>query len=142
MVHLRAGVEPVEIKGSIRLTDDALEFEHAETASVSRFPYALSRRAKRLRGSPVLMLDWTNDGERRRTAFYFVQPPPLRPAEGDLARSGPGGRSPSPVTLMRGGSRRKHTRTNAAYLTTQGTTLKQSVQRWADDLTKRIADPG
>jgi hypothetical protein len=138
MVHLRTGLEPIEVKGTIRLQDDGLEFEDARTAAVSRFPYAQTRRVRRLRASPVLMVEWTAGDERRRTAFYFVQPPPLHPAEDTLPGAGSDGRPPSPFTMFRGSGKRKHTRTNAAYLTTQAGSMRERIQAWADEVSKRM----
>jgi hypothetical protein len=141
MVHLRTGLEPTEVKGTIRLDEDALEFEASKTAAVSRFPYAQTRRARRLRASPVLMLDWNDGREIRRTAFYFVPPPPLRPVE-DAAGIAPDGRPPSPFTMFRGSGKRKHTRNNATYLASQAGTMRERVQAWADEVSKRIAGRG
>jgi hypothetical protein len=142
MVHLRTGLEPTEIKGTIRLSDDALEFEASKTADVSRFPYAQTRRARRLRASPVLMLEWNDGRESRRTAFYFVPPPPLRPADDTLPGSGVDGRPPGPLAMLRGGGKRKHTRNNATYLTSQAGTMRGRVQAWADDVSDRITSTG
>ena len=138
MVHLRTGLEPTEVKGTIRLQDDALEFEASRTAAVSRFPYSQTRRARRLRASPVLMVEWTEGDERRRTAFYFVPPPPLHPAEDSLPGAAPDPRPPGPFAMFRGSGKRKHTRTNATYLASQAGSMRERVQGWADEVTRRI----
>jgi hypothetical protein len=138
MVHLRTGLEPTEIKGTIRLHEDALEFEASTTAAVSRFSFAQTRRARRLRASPVLMLDWNDGRESRRTAFYFVPPPPLSPPEDTLPGTGPDGRPPGPFAMLRGSGKRKHTRNNATYLAAQAGTMRARVQAWADELSNRI----
>jgi hypothetical protein len=34
-------------------------------------------KVRRARGSPVITVEWAEEGERRESAFYFVEPGPL-----------------------------------------------------------------
>ena len=104
-----------------------------------RFQLDSVRKAKRRKGSPVLQLDWLQSDSLRSTAFFFVQPPPLHPAE-------PGGREslrdpvPRPAGLL-GGSRMtksRHRKTNLRYLQTGGISTKAAIQGWADEIGRRL----
>ena len=81
MVHLRRGEAVVEVEGEIDLTGDAMVFTGKEDGEPVSFAFTSVRRAKRLRGSPVMLLEWQIDDEPRKTAFYFSEPPPLAPPE-------------------------------------------------------------
>ena len=60
MVHLALGdgKKPAEVRGTLSLGDEGLEFVERKTGADVRFDYTSIRRAKRLRGSPVLLVDW------------------------------------------------------------------------------------
>ena len=57
MVHLGAGSKPREIRGTLTLGDRSLEFVERKTGVDVRFDYDSIRRAKRIKGSPVLLVD-------------------------------------------------------------------------------------
>jgi hypothetical protein len=67
-----------EVKGSLTLEPDALVFTPNDVNRAER-RLSLSGLIKvhRLRGSPVLMVVREEGRMHARTAFYFVQPPPL-----------------------------------------------------------------
>lgn len=137
MVHLRSGAVDKEFKGSIALGAEALVFSNAQGGELS-FAYAEIRRAKRLRTSPVLVVDWTDDADRRRTAFYFTQPPPLYPAA-HKPRSDEVPAIPStPLGPFKRSGKRKAQRTNARYLQTYGIGKKDEIQAWANAVNARV----
>jgi hypothetical protein len=136
MVHLRVGAKPAEIRGTMTLGDDALEFVEKRSGADVRFAYTAIRRAKRIRGSPVLMVDWRHGEEDRRTAFYFSQPPPLEPVprSATLDPRGPLG----PFTRATP-SKRQVARMNLGYLRSTSVTSRKTVQAWAVAVTERAA---
>jgi hypothetical protein len=138
MVHLRDGVEPKEDKGRLSLDDEALVFLSERTLNVDRFPYVDIRKAKRQRGSPILMLSWQEEGERRSTAFYFAQPPPLTPPDATQVMLG-SDRSVTPFAMARRTSKRRHRRVSARYLTAVSGSTKGEIDAWVQELRSRIA---
>ena len=103
------------------------------------FDFGSIRRAKRIKGSPVLLVDWRKDGEDRKTAFYFSQPPPLdavprsptiepRGALGPFTRATP--------------SKRQVARMNLGYLRSTSATNKKVVRAWAEAVTERAGLSG
>jgi hypothetical protein len=111
-----------EVRGSLALEGDSLVFTPRDRPDAER-RYALWEvvQTRRLRGSPVLMIvRETSEGERR-TAFYFVQPPPLerphvetRPTLGGVGRS----------------TKRKVRRQNASYLGLWNREKKATLREW------------
>ena len=80
-------------------------------------------------------------GDVRRVAFYFSQPPPLRPPEPgsmSLPESGLGGRPAGPFGAFRRTSKRRHMRTNLGYLTTANAGHKAVIQAWVDEIGARM----
>jgi hypothetical protein len=133
MVHLGDGGGANEKKGTLSLEEDAVVFAFADSLERERIPLAAAKKAKRVRGSPVLLLSWTQGERPRSTAFYFVQPPPLRPPgldETDRPRPGFG--------MLGRPSKRRHQRTNVRYLQTMGGGHKPLIQAWAEELMMRI----
>lgn len=141
MVHLRRGVAPAEVEGTLSLEADALVFSHG-TGEVTRIRLADAQTAKRLRGSPVLMLRWRRDAERRETAFYFRQPPPLEPPDPTTTSLRSAGVAPSPMAAMRRPSKRRQKRSNAQYLAMSGGMLKPTLKTWASEVSAGIAAAG
>ena len=144
MVHLRRGEAVVEIKGAIDLTRDAVVFTDAEDGTSVSFAFSSVHRAKRLRGSPVLLLEWQREDEPRRTAFYFSQPPPLTPPEpgqttmpGDPFTTRPAGA----FGAIRRSSKRRHQKTNIQYLQTVGIKQKDEIAAWVDAIMERRIAP-
>lgn len=131
MVHLGTG-SPNDVKGVLSMRDDAVVFD-AEHVSAS-FPWPTIRRAKRLRGSPVLLVEWREADAARRTAFYFTKPPPLQPADPltePLAARGA-------FAAMRRPSKRRHQRQNIRYLQTVAADNKALIQAWATAISERV----
>ena len=136
MVHLRTGGKPAEIRGMLSLGELGLVFTERKTDAQLVLAFATVERAKRIRGSPVLLVDWLREGEKRRTAFYFSQPPPLEPLPGststlDSVRGplGPFGRTTP--------SKRQVARMNLGYLRSTSATSKKTVQAWVDAVNER-----
>lgn len=135
MVHLGAKGRPEEIKGVLTLGETGLEFVERRTGADLTFDYADIRRAKRIRGSPVLLLDWTMDGSSRRTAFYFTQPPPLSqpPRSPALTPQGPLGHLTRATP-----SKRQIARMNLGYLRSTSASHKETVLAWQAAVQERL----
>jgi hypothetical protein len=136
-----------DIAGDLELTHDAVLFTPRHEGPSVHIPFVTVTKVKRLKGSPVLMVQHTEGAVRVETAFYFVQPPslshivkskqPLPPSRPDPASMEPqrlrpfgmGGRRPS---------KRKSVRSNATYLTAQGTSRKEELQGWVDAIRERL----
>ena len=77
-VELGKDVQTDEIKGTLELSDQALLFSpNDEIRPAMRIALHDIAKVRRLRGSPVLMVERTTSAGSRKTAFYFAQPPPL-----------------------------------------------------------------
>jgi hypothetical protein len=137
MVHLGLGDgrKPAEVRGTLSLGDEGLEFVERKSGADVRFDYASIRRAKRVRGSPVLLVDWRRGDEPRKTAFYFTQPPPLEPVtrSATIEPRGPLG----PFTRATP-SKRQVARMNLGYLRSTSVTTRGVVKAWAEAVTERI----
>src|SRR6266508_4149402 len=131
MVHLGAGIKPAEVRGTLSLGDRGLEFTGHKMGEDVRFGYDSILRAKRIRGSPVLLVDWREGDAHRRTAFYFSQPPPLEAPE----------RSPTLVPrgpFTRGTpSRRQVARLNLGYLRSTSVATRDVVREWTRAIAER-----
>ena len=92
-------------------------------------------RAKRIRGSPVLLVDWLPRGEKRRTAFYFSQPPPLEPIPGSASTLD--GRGPLGPFSRTTPTKRQVARMNLGYLRSTSVS-KKTVQAWVDAVNERV----
>jgi hypothetical protein len=135
MVHLGVGKGP-EIRGTLSLGARGLEFVEKRTGADVRFDYAAIRRARRIRGSPVLLVDWRKDGEVRRTAFYFSQPPPLDPPPRSASLEPPG---PLGMLSRARPSRRQVARMNLGYLRSTGVRSKETLRAWERAVRERIS---
>ncbi len=112
-----------EVRGLLALVGQELLFTPRDQPDAER-RYALREvvQARRVRGSPVLMIVRETPEGPRRTAFYFVQPPPLerietmplRPSLGGLGRN----------------SKRKVRRQNASYLGLWSREKKAVLREW------------
>jgi hypothetical protein len=134
MVHLGARSKQLEVRGTLTLGERGLEFVERKTGADVGFAYRSIRRAKRIRGSPVLLVDWRKDGEDRKTAFYFSQPPPLEPVprSATIDPRGPLG----PFTRATP-SKRQVARMNLGYLRSTSATTKHVVRAWAEAVSER-----
>jgi hypothetical protein len=134
MVHLGAGAKPREVKGTLTLGGTGLEFVERKTGVDVRFDYGSIRRAKRIKGSPVLLIDWRKDDEDRKTAFYFSQPPPLEPVPRSPSIDPPGPLGPFTRATP---SKRQVARMNLGYLRSSSSTTKHVVRAWAEAVSER-----
>jgi hypothetical protein len=140
MVQLVRGEVDKDVKGTLDMDDEALLFtDHRDDSMEARLSFMAIRRVKRVRGSPILLVEWELDGARNRTAFYFTQPPPLHTAAGRSTADEAIPRTPSPIPFRRSG-KRKAQRTNAQYLQTHGISKKSLINGWADELTARVRE--
>jgi len=134
MVHLGGRSRPTEVRGTLSLGERSLEFLERKTGVDVRFDYGAIRRAKRIRGSPVLVVDWRKDDQDRKTAFYFSQPPPLEP----LPRSATiDPRGPLGPFTRATPSKRQVARMNLGYLRSTGGESKRVIRAWAEEVTER-----
>jgi hypothetical protein len=137
MVHLGlgGGTKPLEVRGTLSLEEEGLTFVERKSGADVRFEYASIRRAKRLRGSPVLLVDWRRGDEPRKTAFYFSQPPPLEPVprSATIEPRGPLG----PFTRATP-SKRQVARMNLGYLRSTSVTNRKVLKAWAQAVSERV----
>jgi hypothetical protein len=123
-VELGKDVQPDEVKGTLELGQDVLLFSPNDEA---RPPIRIAlhdiAKVRRLRGSPVLMVERTTSSGPRKTAFYFAQPPPLAVLLG------------APVDRSAGFDRfrnpkRKARRDNVGYLGLMNREKKAALSEW------------
>jgi hypothetical protein len=141
MVELGRGA-PGERKGMLFLDADAVRFEDDRSGAVTRLELATIRRARRNRGSPILLIDQASDGGTRKLAFYFSQPPPLTPPEPGSAPPPGMGLSSRPVGAfgaMRRTSKRRHMRSNIGYLTTSNAGKREMIETWVSEIREGLA---
>jgi hypothetical protein len=132
-----------DVRGELDLADDAVVFTDAKTGGELRIPFAEVGKARRVRGSPILMLTHKPEGRAQRIAFYFSQPPPLRPSDsGSLPSAGLEARPMGGFGAFRRTSKRRHMKTNIGYLTTANTGKREEIQEWAAEIGRRLASAG
>ena len=138
------GRSPVEeIVGELRLEADGLLFTpRQEGAPPTRLGFETIAKATRVRGSPILMVTQRLAGAKTQTAFYFTQPPTLTnivkprtsPPEADLRSM-----RPTPFGIgQRKNSKRRAVRTNATYLTQEGTSRRKEIQEWVERIRREL----
>ena len=113
-VRLGAEASIDDVEGSLSVDTTHLRF--VETTGVHRHIELVAiTRVKRLRGSPVILVDHDEPGGRATTCFYFVKPPPL-------------------VLPTRRGteSKRKARRAGVQYLGTANATRKAELREWVE----------
>jgi hypothetical protein len=125
------------VKGLLALDPDALAFETASPGEVVRFPYTDIRSAKRLRGSPVLLVEWNEGRQLRRTAFYFVQPPPMATRDPGGPAAGASVGLGNPFRSIRS-AKRKQQRHNVSYFAARGEAVKPALKAWASEVSARV----
>ncbi len=135
-VQLRRG-DVGDREGTLRLEDDALVFEDRASASEIALPLGDIRSARRVRGSPILIVAHDESGERAETAYYFSQPPPLEASPPGSVGTSSTGRPLGPFAAMRRTSKRRHQRENVKYLATKAGALKPTIQAWVDEISAR-----
>jgi hypothetical protein len=132
-VELAKGVEPDEIKGTLELSDAALLFTPLEEARPGlRIALTDILKVRRLRGSPVLMIERTMSTGSRRTAFYFAQPPPLNALRGTTPER------PAGLGAFRS-PKRKARRDNVNYLGLTNREKKETLAEWVRALREAMA---
>jgi hypothetical protein len=139
LVHLGTGIPPTEVRGRLRLGETGLEFTAVPPGTDARIEYAEIRKAKRIRGSPVLLIDWQHEGAKRRTAFYFSQPPPLKPVPRSPTIVPPGPLGPFTRATL---SRRQVARMNLGYLRSTSVTNRKLLQEWERAVSERMNGAG
>ena len=77
MVNRETG--PDGWRGTINLEEEALVFRPADGGRPREYAYAEIRRARRVRGTPVLELRLEPTSDLKLVGFFFVQPPSLDP---------------------------------------------------------------
>src|SRR5581483_8398437 len=91
------------------------------------------RKARRVLGSPVLIVTHAAGARTERVAFYFVQPPPLEPvAPESTDRRG--------MLSMARQTRRKTRRINAGYLGTWNQAKKRELVEWQEAIRAAIRE--
>ena len=124
-VELGPEIPPEEIKGALSLDGGTLTFTPADEARPAlAIPVDSIAKARRLRGSPVLMVTHGH-GASRRTAFYFAQPPPIGVLTGRVTEAPERG-----LAAFRN-PRRKARRDNFGYLGAVNRAKKPVVAEWA-----------
>lgn len=134
MVRLNRELVENDVRGMLVLDPEAVVFTEARSGIEHRIPIQAMQQPKRVKGSPILMIAHTADGEVRRVAFYFSQPPPLRPPE-------PGSTAMPPMGAFgafRRTSKRRHMRTNLSYLTTTNASYKRTIEEWVVEIGTRM----
>jgi hypothetical protein len=141
MVRLGRGYAEDDVRGTLSLEADAVVFTEAISTLEHRFPLEHMDKPKRVRGSPILLVIQRANGELQRMAFYFSQPPPLRPPEpGSTSLPGRGieARPMGAFGAVRRSSKRRHMRSNLGYLTTANASYKRVIQEWAAEIGAKI----
>ena len=123
-VELGKPESPGEVKGTLELSDRNLIFTPRDEArSTVRIALDEIAKVKRLRGSPVLMVIRETAAGPQRTAFYFVQPPPMIPLHGEPVERGRG------LAAFRN-PKRQARRDNISYLGLMNRENKATLKEW------------
>jgi hypothetical protein len=141
MVRLDRGRAHDDTRGTLELDEDAVVFTDARTGAATRFPFEAVRKPSRVRGSPILMLTLRSDGELRRVAFYFSQPPPLQPpgpGAATLPGAVPDRRTSGPFGAFGRSSKNRHRRSNVGYLSTMNASHKEEIQEWVAEIGAKL----
>jgi hypothetical protein len=133
MVELSPGLAGQERRGTLSLQPDVIAFVPSDGSEDVRIPLAQVRKARRLRGSPVLVVTHDAGGRAVRTAFYFAQPPPLEELRGEVAER------PAPLGFRKS-SKRRARRQNIGYLGTWNRQLKADIQEWEQEIRHAVGD--
>ena len=133
MVHLGPATKPAEIRGTLTLGEEGSSSSERKTGA-TRLRLHDDPRAKRIRGSPVLLVDWQRE-EKRKTAFYFSQPPPLEPLPGSASTLDPSRTARAVHTTTP--TKRQVARMNLGYLRSTSVSKKKTVQAWVDAVNER-----
>jgi len=116
-----------EHRGVLTLEAPDLVFTDRRDTERLAIPLADIRKAKRVRGSPIMVLTLGDGPARREVAFYFAPPPPLKsqPRPLDRPRLAPfGGVRDADKTT------KKVMRTNVSYLHQANASKKAEIESW------------
>jgi hypothetical protein len=122
---VKGGAE--EHRGTLTLEDGVVVFTDRRETDRVTIPVADISKAKRVRGSPILVLTLGEGAGRREVAFYFAPPPPLKGQAKlpSLPRVAPfGGVRDTDRTT------KKVMRTNVSYLHQANASLKAEIEGW------------
>jgi len=133
MVELSPGLAGQERRGTLSLQPDVIAFVPSDGSEDVRIPLAQVRKARRLRGSPVLAVTHDAGGRVVRTAFYVAQPPPLENLRRESAER------PAPLGFRKS-SRRRARRQNIGYLGTWNRQLKADIEEWEQAIRHAVGD--
>jgi hypothetical protein len=120
---VKGGAE--EHRGTLTLEDGEVVFTDRRATDRVSIPVTDIKKAKRVRGSPILVLTLGEGSSRREVAFYFAPPPPLKgqtPLRPKIAPFG-GVRDTDRTT-------KKVMRTNVSYLHQANASLKAEIEGW------------
>jgi len=131
-VDLVRGAGTEERAGTLTLAEAELRFEPEEEGEpVIAIALAEIDRVRRLRGSPVLVVAHRRKLAPWKTAFYFVQPPPLAPLIGS--------RDERNVLAALRNPKRKARRDNVGYLGLSNRAKKDELVAWERAVRAAIA---
>ena len=119
VVHLEQG-NPLDTKGTLALHEAEVAFS-GEDGREMRIPLRRVRQIKRVLGSPIMIIAHDGDEGRRRTAFYFTQPPPLHTAEEE--------------NRIR---RKRAKKAGVGYLGRQNVDRKPLIKAWVEEIREAI----
>lgn len=129
MVKLRRGGDLREVKGTLRMGEDALVFVERRTELETRLLFSDTIKVRRVIGSPVLVVSGRDGaGTDSDTAFYFVQPPPLPGTESYAA---------PPTSVRHQTTRRRQRRQGLGYLTGRARGTRTTIKEWVEELRAR-----
>src|SRR5262245_2287180 len=122
-VELAKGLVDHDVEGELTLSDTDIVFTPADAEVGATIAYTAILQVKRLKLSPVLLVRWVDEGERRETAYYVAKPPPMARSRSDDEAEVSLGRMIKPT-------RRMQQRRNSTYLAEMGTTWKPVMKEW------------
>ncbi|MFN2544058.1 MAG: hypothetical protein ABR600_05735 [Actinomycetota bacterium] len=115
----RLGSPDEGVKGSLVLWPDELAFTSEDAEVEIRIPMAELRRARRIHGSPVMVVEQTSGV----VAFYFAQPPPMERGE----------------TII---ERRRDRAGSLAYLGDTNAAMRKDIKRWTRSIKDAVKKAG
>ena len=131
-VELAQGLVEHDVRGELTLTDTHVVFMPTDSEIGATIAYTAIVQVKRLKLSPVLLVRWIDEGERRETAYYVAKPPPMAKSRQDDESEIALGRIMKP-------SRRLQQRRNSTYLAETGTVMKPVIKAWVAEVNRRRA---
>ena len=134
-VELVKGLADHDIRGELTLTEHEIVFTPEDSEVGAPIPIVAIQRMKRLKLTPVLLVRWVDDGERRETAYYVAKPPPLARSRADDEIEAGLGKIIKP-------SRRMQQRRNSTYLAETGTMMKPLMKAWVAEVNRRRGAAG